>query len=288
MDKKKVVSLACALLLAGSFVVWSMVLRLEFSAPSKILKIAFLDIGQGDSIYIEAPNGNQVVVDGGPGPVELSALGAVMPWNDHSINALVVTNPDKDHFAGFIDVLNRYTIGEVFEPGTFNKSDTYKALEDAIKEKNVKEVLGYRGMTLLLDSKNNVSLQILFPDRDVSKETSNDGSIVMKLVYGKRVFMLMGDATAKVEHHLAADLKDDLHADVLKLGHHGSKTSSSEELLEAVHPAYAIVSAGLNNKYGHPHKEVTDRLTALHIPYLITFKEGTITFETDGDKLIRK
>ncbi len=257
------------------------------NTPNNILKVAFLDIGQGDAIYIEAPNGRQILVDGGPNAIVLSRLSQVMPFGDRSIDMIVVTNPDRDHIGGFIDVLRNYKVGEILEPGTFNSSLTYKTLENEIAKDGVKKEIARRGMKIVLDKDKNIYFDILFPDRDVSTWKTNDGSIVGKLVYGNESFMLMGDATAYTESLIEKNEPvETLRSQVLKLGHHGSRTSSSESWLEDVSPQVAVISAGLNNKYGHPHKEVIDRLDDLHIPYLITFQKGTIIFKTDGVKLM--
>ena len=244
------------------------------------LHVAFLNIGQGDSIYIESPTGTQVLVDGGPDSSLLRELTSVMDPFDRTLDAIIVTNPDQDHFAGFIPLLGRYSVGEELEPGTVKTTLTYKALVSALTENKVPRILAKRGM--ILDLGGGAVLQVLYPDRDVSHLAPNDGSVVMKLIYGKTSVMLMGDATAKVEEHLISLGTTTLPADILKLGHHGSKTSSSESWLEVVHPSEAIVSAGCKNKYGHPSKEVTDRLASDLIPYLWTCKEGTIAFTSDG------
>jgi competence protein ComEC len=256
------------------------------SHTSNVLTVAFLDIGQGDAVYIEAPNGRQMLIDGGPGPILLSRLAAVMPFGDRSIDILMITNPDKDHMAGFVDVLDKFSVGLVLEPGTPKSTTIYKKIQDSIVNHNVKKLIVRRGMRILLDQEKNVYLDILFPDRDVSTWSANDGSIVAKLVYGKESFMLMGDATKYTEvlmHH--NENPEILHANVLKLGHHGSHTSSSELWLEDVQPRFAIISAGLGNHYGHPHQDVLDRLYNLNIPYLATLGKGTILFETDGVSL---
>ena len=141
-------------------------------------------------------------------------------------------------------------------------------------------------MHIILDDKKNIYFDILFPDRDVSKMDSNDGSIVGKLVYGNNSFMLTGDATTYTENLIEWNENGEtLNSDVLKLGHHGSRTSSSILWLEKVSPSIAIVSAGKDNRYGHPHKELLDRLSTLHIPFLNTADIGNIIFKSDGVKL---
>ena len=260
----------------------------HFAFPPKgdhLLTVAFLNIGQGDSIYIEAPNGNQIIVDGGPDDTLLTELGALMPFYDRSINMLVVTNPDKDHYDGFIDLLKQYSVGAVLEPGTHSPTPTYAKLEAAIKAQQVPETVARRGMSFMLDKDADVHLDILFPDRDVSEWTMNDGSIVSRLVYGDTSVMLTGDATVKTEGIVMEDsMKGELHSTILKVGHHGSKTSSSEAFLEAIEPTMAVISAGYHNRYGLPKQEVLDRLDALHIPTLVTSAMGTIVMQSDGKR----
>ena len=193
------------------------------------LTVAFLDVGQGDSIYIEAPNGNQVLVDGGSSKKVLRELGEVMPFYDRSIDVVVATHPDKDHIGGLIPVIENFSIDAVFEPGVESDTKIYQLLESIIKEKEIKKVLARRGMVIWLDKKNGVYLRILFPNQDVSGWDTNDASIVAELNYGERSFLLTGDSPRGIENYLIYLDGDNLKTDVLKLGHHGSKTSNSEE-----------------------------------------------------------
>lgn len=243
------------------------------------LRIAFLDVGQGDAIFIESPTGTQILVDGGPDSSLLRELTGVMNPFDRHIDAIIVTNPDQDHFAGFIELLERYKVEKEFEPGTKKTTLTYKAFESALAKNNVQRFLAKRGMVFDLGS--GAYLSVLYPDRDVSGMNPNDGSIVMKLIYRKTSVLLMGDSTALVESRILS-LGGNKQADILKLGHHGSKTSTSENWISAVSPSQAIVSASCDNSYGHPSKVVTDRLLAHAVSYLWTCKEGTISFSSDG------
>jgi competence protein ComEC len=252
-----------------------------------ILKVAFLDIGQGDAIYIEAPNGRQMLIDSGPGPIILSKLAAVMPFGDRSLDLVLATHTDADHIGGFPSVFENYKVGEIVENGASSDTDIYASLENEISNHAVGKVIARRGMRIVLDRENDIYFDILYPDRDVSHFTeANDGSIVGKLVYGDESFMLTGDATKYVENLIMHNESDEtLKSEVLKLGHHGSHTSSSELWLSKVQPSLAIISAGLHNRYGHPHKEVLDLLAKLKIPFLATYQKGTIIFKTDGSKL---
>lgn len=269
-------------LFVANFFIWYAV-----SAESRgTLTVAFLDVGQGDAIFIESPTGKQILLDGGPDGSVLSRIGALMPFYDRSIDMLIVSNPDKDHFAGFIDVLKNYQVGEIMEPGTVPGTKIYETFKEAVAEEGVEPVIARRG--IVIDLGGDVYLEILFPDRDVSGLSTNDGSVIAKLVYGDISFMLPGDTTKNIEEYLALLDGKDLDIDVLKVGHHGSKTSSSEIFLAATTPDYAIISAGEGNRYGHPHQEVIDRLNASSIKILGTYEQGTIVFESDGEQLWRK
>ena len=259
------------------------------------LTVAFLDIGQGDAIFIEAPNGNQILVDGGPDAKVLHELGAVMPWYDKSLDMIVITNPDKDHIAGFIDILKRFDVGSVLEPGTQSKTLTHTTLQELIKEKEIPKTLARRGMKIILDDTpgREVILTVLFPDRDVSMETTNDGSIVARLTYGETEVMLTGDAPIGVENHLLSITDSStpqflrLESDILKAGHHGSKTSSSEEFVKMVNPQYAVISCGKENKYGHPNDETLATLAKFPLKLFRTDQLGTIIMKSDGKKFTR-
>jgi beta-lactamase superfamily II metal-dependent hydrolase len=251
------------------------------------LEVVFLDVGQGDSIYIEAPNGKQMLVDGGPDAKLLSSLAKVMPFADRSIDMVVETHPDTDHIGGLPQLLDNYKVTNILENGATSDSKTFSALEEKISEDKINKIIARRGMRIVLDAEKNIYFDILFPDRDVSNLDSNDGSIVGKLVYGNSSFMLTGDATLYTENQIEWNENEDtLKSDVLKLGHHGSRTSSSILWLEKVNPKVAIVSAGKDNKYGHPHQETLDRLSSLYIPFLSTAEIGNIIFKSDGTKLV--
>ncbi len=242
-----------------------------------------LDIGQGDALFIESPTGTQIMFDGGPVRKVLGPLARVMPFYDKSIDAIVITNPDADHIGGFLDILRNYKVGQVFESGTFNDSKTYQNLKDEIKKQNIPTILAKRGMRL--DIGGGAVIDILFPDRDVSSWTTNDGSVVGKLSYGKTSVMLMGDATAETEKIiLAENSPTQLASTILKVGHHGSRTSTTPQFVQAVAPEYALISNGKDNKYGHPHKETLDTLARFGVKVLRTDLLGTIILTCDRIK----
>ncbi len=250
------------------------------------LKIAFLDVGQGDAIYIESPDHHDVLIDSGPDAKVLQELQRVMRWHDRRIDMIISTNPDRDHIAGFIPVLERYKVDQFVESSTINTSEIYKALESSVEIKDIQKTIALRGQRIHIGS--GAYIDILFPDRNVLGVTSNTGSIIAKLVYGSTSVMLTGDATYQTEEYVVDLEKENMKSDLLKEGHHGSRTSISEKFFAAVAPIYSIISAKKNNSYGHPHKETTDMLSKLKIPILGTYNEGTIVFVSDGKSLVRK
>jgi competence protein ComEC len=248
-----------------------------------ILSISFLDVGQGDAIYIRTPNQTDVLIDGGPDDSVINDLHQVMPSSDQDLDFIVETHPDKDHIAGLSDVLEQYHVKKFLHSEiTSGTSFDISLRNHAAEEVGLEQIVARRGQRIILDPQYGIYLDILFPDRDTSnfKET-NDASIVARLVYGETSFLLTGDSPSSVEHTLV-QTGEPLSSTVLKLGHHGSKTSSSDEYLDAVHPSYAIVSAGKNNRYHHPNPETVSRVTSRGIQILSTIDQGTITMESNG------
>ena len=276
--KKHPILLIIFSLLVATVFIWF--ISADQESHRQYLTVAFLDVGQGDAIFIEAPNGRQVLVDGGPDQKVLTQLTAVMPFGDKSIDLVIATHADSDHIGGLPAVLDNYQVSMVMENGASSTTKNYQALENIISEKNIKKEIARRGMKIILDKEKNIYLDILFPDRDISEFESNDGSIMAKLIYDDKSFMLTGDTTSYVENIIYwNESPETLKSTILKLGHHGSKTSSSAMWLKRVNPETAIISAGLNNRYNHPSPETLDRLKMLNIPYRSTAKEGNIIFE---------
>ncbi|GMQ95063.1 MAG: hypothetical protein BMS9Abin13_173 [Patescibacteria group bacterium] len=251
-----------------------------------VLTVAFLDVGQGDAIFIEAPDGTQVLLDGGPGGSVLRQLGEVMPFYDRSIDMVIASHPDQDHTGGLPAVLERFDIGVVMGPGVGSDTAVYKEFEGLVREQKIQKVMARRGMRVVLGG--GVYMDILFPDRDTFGWDTNNASIIARLVYGNVSFLLTGDAPKRIEEYVVALEGERLNADILKLGHHGSKTSTSEVFLGIVSPQYAIISAGVDNRYGHPHKEVTDMLKEFDILSLATYESGTIVIKSDGENIYVK
>jgi competence protein ComEC len=244
------------------------------------LTVQFLDVGQGDSILITTPDNHEMLIDGGRDASVLRMLGEERPFFDKSIDVVVATHPDLDHVGGLTDVLERYEVASILL--TENEQDTPANIEflAAAAAENAVLIRPDAGEQFMLGE--NVSIAVLSPTGDERLWESNTASIVLKVTYGETSFMLTGDAPSEIENYIVGAYGTFLDSDVLKLGHHGSRTSTSELFLDAVSPSYAVVSAAVGNSYGHPHQEVMQRVFARNIQSSHTGTDGTITFHSDG------
>ena len=255
-------------------------LFLDWQNSHRSLTFAMLDVGQGDGLFIESPTGTQIMFDAGPARKVLGPLSHVMSPFDKSIDALVITNPDADHIGGFLDILKTYKVGIVLESGALTDSKIYQNFKEEIKKQKIPDILAKKGMRL--DLGGGVFIDILFPDRDVSEWATNDGSVVARLSYGQTSIMLTGDATIKTEKIiLSENSQAKLQSTILKVGHHGSRTSSSPEFVKAVSPFYALISDGKGNTYGHPHQDTSDVLSSFGAKIFRTDILGTIIIKCD-------
>ncbi len=248
------------------------------------LTVSFLNIGQGDAIFIQSPSGVQVLIDGGKGRAVLRELSKVMPWFDRTIDVVIGTHPDMDHIGGLPDVLARYRVSTVVRSSVLDDGGTdFTAFNQAISEEEqtgAQELIAQRGQ--VFDLGDGAKLVILFPDRDVPGLETNTGSIVARLIYGNTSFMLTGDSPTSIEEYLVRLDGSALQSTVLKAGHHGSRTSSSLLFLGFVNPKYGIFSRGCDNTYGHPHQEVVELFKRFEIQMLDTCEHGRVTFVSDG------
>lgn len=268
-----------SLLLLGNILVWYVVFCEDRGG---VLTVSFLDVGQGDSILIDGPSGIQVLIDGGKGNKVLSTLGAVMPFYDRSIDVVIATHPDQDHIEGLIEVVERYKTLVFIQPELLTDKPFHQSLSKAVMDSGVQKLSAIAGQRIALG--NGAYLEILFPDQDVSKwqADTNKASVVAKLVYGKTSFLFNGDSPIAIENYLAGTRGSYLDVDVLKVGHHGSRTSSGDFFIAVTSPTIAVISSGKDNSYGHPHKEVVDRFVEAETKILSTAEVGTITITSDG------
>jgi competence protein ComEC len=273
------IAILAAMFLCG--LIWYATLRENRHA---VLRVSFLDIGQGDSIYIESPTGTQVLIDGGPDSTVIRRLSEMMPWYDRSIDLVIGTHPDADHIGGLIDVFSRYKVAVVMQSSVLGSTQIWKVFEKDAAGETPNFITAKRGQ--VVDIGGGAYIQVLFPDREVPNLETNTGCVVTRLVYGETSFMLPCDAPQAIEKYLVALDGDPpaggLRSTVLKPGHHGSKTSSSPLFVGYVDPQYAVLSRGCDNKYGHPNQETLDTLDTFGIATADTCKQGTVTFVSDG------
>jgi competence protein ComEC len=269
------------------------------------LEISYLDIDQGDSTYIRAPNGNSILIDGGPPSGQVSTkISGVTNIFDKQIDVIIATHADADHIGGLASVLQNYSTSLFLDPHFSSGTGIYKKLFEIATEKNILRLTARKGINIFLDD--DVVLKILYPNNlfpiylyeqcELEKKQKRKGrkkceknlfldtnqtSVVAKLEYKNKSFLFTGDAPITVENFLI-DSKVNLSSDVLKVGHHGSKTSTSKRFVKEVNPSLAIISAGKENRYGHPHEDTLEHLSGIKI--LRTDLLGTITVM--GDELI--
>ncbi len=250
------------------------------SAREPLLTVAFLDIGQGDAIYIETFDGVQLLIDGGPNASILRELATVMPWLDRSLDVVLATHYDLDHIGGLVDVLSRYDVGMVVKTTNNHDTTASRAFRAAVADSGAPVHYALAGDVLALGA--STTFRIISPASDPTNWESNNASIVGVLTFGAFDVMLTGDAGVTIEDYLVRTHGTALQSEVLKFGHHGSRTSSSELFVTTVAPQVAVVSAGRNNRYGHPHAEVVARAKAIDAQVLSTAEQGTLIFRSNG------
>ena len=247
---------------------------------NKFLEIDFYDVGQGDAIFIETPNGKQILVDGGPDLTILEKLGRELPFWDRYIDLVILTHPEHDHIGGLIEIIKRYKIGGILTTGVVRNTAEYKEWKRVIKEANIPIYIAQAGGVINLGD--DMELLILHPFENLAGQEikkSNNVSIVAQLVYKDFELLLTGDIEKKVERALV-NSGVNLESDILKVPHHGSKTSSTKNFIQAVNPIVAIIQAGKDNPYGHPHQSVLDTLS--EITTFCTGQDGDIEILSDG------
>ena len=254
--------------------------------PSQNLTMSFIDVGQGDSILVILPNTKTLLIDGGERQSSGKVLSTLQEYGLSYIDVIVATHPHADHIGGLIDVINNVNVGQVLDSGQVHTTQTFEDLLDAIYNKQIPLRSVSEGESVNLDP--TVKIDVLnppasIPDGSNNEAEFNDNSVVLKLTYGNFSALLTGDVEERNEARLVFKNATILDADVLKAGHHGSRTSSSLAFLNAVTPDVVIISLGAGNSYGHPHQEALDRISASGAQYLLrTDIDGTITLTSDG------
>lgn len=252
------------------------------------LEVVFLNVGQGDSILIKTPAGQNILVDGGPDSTVLAKLGHYLPFYNHQIDLMVLTHPHADHVSGLVEVLKRYKVKQILGTGVGHTSPEYLQWLKLIKEKKIKFIQAAGPRQIVFEDSNQqtpkVIFDLLYPQINISNNQFadlNDSSIVSKLTFGQNSFLLMGDMSIAGEQELLAS-NIDLKSDVLKVGHHGSKYSSLPEFLAKVKPKFGIIQSGVGNKFGHPHWRTLRNLQKTSIQILRNDQLGDIDFKSDS------
>lgn len=241
------------------------------------VSVHFLDIGQGDSIFVELPNGECMLIDAGVANKGEFIESYISESGYNKIDYLVATHPHADHIGSMAYIVSNMDIGQVYMPNVSTTTKTYEKLLESIQQKGVKIKSAKAGMNIVEES--DLRVDILAPVK-IDEDELNNCSIIIKITYGYDSYLFIGDA----EKEELDTVSSDLSADVLKVGHHGSRTSTTEKFLEQVNPKYAVISCGADNDYGHPHKETIDLLEMLDVKYYRTDIEGTITITSDGSR----
>ena len=242
------------------------------------MEVAFLDVGQGDASLIKTPFGQNILIDGGSDYKIIERLEEELPWWDATIDLMILTHPHNDHVAGLIFVLERYDVKKILYTGVVHSVPAYLEWLKIIKAKNIPLVIIDRPQEIIFG--NNCFLDIIYPRKSLlakSVNNLNNSSIVAELDCEDRTVLFMGDAETEVEEELIK-IGDLGSVEILKVGHHGSNTSSNQEFLELVNPQKAIISAGKDNKFGHPSLRIIKRLERLGAEILRTDLDGTIRF----------
>jgi competence protein ComEC len=256
-----------------------LILHQFFGIINRNLSISVLDVGQGDSILIQTPEYKNILIDAGLSGKVVEELGKQFGFFNNTIDLFIITHPDRDHYAGILDVMQKYDIKQVMLTGIANPDSLYESFLQQILSKNTPIIFPHNNQDLQIG--HNIYLDILYPFANQSLvgqevKNKNNTSIVAHLSKPDNgsLILLTGDAEHELEREILLSGQD-VRSPILKLGHHGAKTSTSDQFLKAVQPKTAIISADLDNKFGHPHPETMEKIADLEVFQTI---DGTIEF----------
>lgn len=283
MDKKKKIISSIigiiVVLLAGYF-------GIDLTQDSKVpkdsqLMISYMDVGQGDAAYIKV-NGNDILIDAGPRSNSKELLEQLKAKNIDNFELVIATHPHEDHIGGMVDVFKEYEVKAFYSPKITHTTKTYENLVKAVKNEGLKTKELKSGM--VIDLGEGAKFDVFTPQKSEYEEL-NDYSPIMKLSFGDTSYLFTGDAEKLAEEEALAKYKTSLDSDVIKFGHHGSSSSSSDAFIEAVSPKYGIISCAKDNKYGHPHRETLDIIKKYNIKTFRTDTDGEIILTSDGKSI---
>ncbi|KKR05290.1 MAG: late competence protein [Parcubacteria group bacterium GW2011_GWC2_39_14] len=279
-----------SILLLFALVYWGEVSSITNDGQSskvKELEVDFLNVGQGDAIYIRTPDNVDVLIDGGPDNSILNELGAVMPFWDKEIDLMILSHPHSDHVAGLVEVLRRYKVKKILYTGVIHTAPDYLAWLKEIKDRKIPLEIVNKKSEIMIGS--SVKLELLYPQKSFLNQrvvNLNNTSIVARLVYDQTSFLFTADIEKEVEQELLRYDEEIFDSNVLKVAHHGSESSSSLEFLLAVSPTLAVIQVGDENSFNHPHGKTLFNLKNLPSVIYRTDTQGRIAMISDGQKII--
>lgn len=264
------------LLIVANLIVWVLVTNLE----NKQFSVSFYDVGQGDSALIRTPDGYNILVDGGPNNKVSDYLNRDLPINDREIDLVILTHPQSDHMFGLIEVVKRFRVKKILTSNATPTSSDYKLWKDSVKNKGLALNFVQAGDSVTLPDQ--VTIRFNWPNTVEEQKVSdpNEASIVFTLSYNDLDILMTGDADSKVQPYTGTF--NDI--EVLKVPHHGSKTALKESFIKEIKPKVSIISAGRNNRYGHPRPELLKQLEEVKTRIFRTDEKGTIKIVSDGQR----
>lgn len=280
-NKYKIIAILIILVVAAVSSYFTKEEPTEENAPKReegMLYVHFIDVGEADSTYIELPDGKTMLIDAGEVENGEEVANYIADRGTEKIDFLVGTHPHSDHIGGLATVVNSFDIGNVYMPKAYHSSAAYENVITAIKNKNM-AIDSPMGGEIMYET-DNLLIEVLSPNRE-EYDNLNNYSIVIKLTYGETSFLFTGDA----EDEVLREITGDVSADVLKVAHHGSNTSSDADFMKRVSPRYAVIPVGENNQYGHPHWEVTELLAEVNAKVYRTDENGTVVVSSDGENI---
>ncbi|WP_434402951.1 MBL fold metallo-hydrolase (plasmid) [Planococcus sp. 11815] len=273
---KRILSMLMSVTLLAGFVFMPSV----SSAATPTMKVHFINVGQGDATYIKMPGGEDILIDGGRQGQGDKIIAYLKKQKVDDIEIMIATHPDADHIGALDEVLKAYKVESVYAPKVSHTTDAYKNFLKAVKAEKLTIKTAKAGVKLPLKTG---TAKFVGPVRDYGKTDLNNWSAVLHITYNKNKFLFTGDAEKTAETDMVK-AKQTLQADVLKVGHHGAKTSSNKNFLDVVKPKYAVISVG-KNSYGHPSTEVINRFKPYKTSIYRTDQKGNIIFTSTGTKI---
>ncbi|EML6499275.1 ComEC/Rec2 family competence protein [Clostridioides difficile] len=248
-----------------------------------LLSIHMIDVGQGDSILVQTPTNKNILIDGGDEDSENIIISYLRQKRIKTIDIIIATHPDSDHIGSLDNVIKKFNVNSIYMPEQSTDSEAYQNLINSCMDKNLSIQYLYKNDVLNID--NNINIYVLSPS--YIQEESNLNSIVFKLTFNDNSFLFMGDAEEENEKEILHSFKLN-NINFIKIGHHGSNSSSSLEFIKKISPDIAAISCGYKNQYGHPHRKVIDNLKQNHVSIYRTDRIGDIVFYSDGEIIFTK